>query len=212
MDFYVSARVTQEQILAEQARRQAALQCGKSFIVLSLKDKKRRRLSGVEVILPKRVEDEEGDMTWEFAQGQGPLVFEPDPARGGIFTAYLLDTEWNRAILGSHYTLGIWKIVDVINGNDEEPVTLQAILDDVRGRAQSSMNQALRVNPDDLLPAGPEALTDDDIDAEIERLKKIKEGREKDKSEEPKRKRKPRKAPVEPEPENEPEDLVVVNS
>jgi hypothetical protein len=190
MDFYVSARTTQEQIRAEQMRRQAVLTSGYSFIVLQLLDNKKSRVSGVETLIPRKAESmtNPGMIEFTFSIATGPMVFESDLNRGGVMTAYLLDTDWNRAILGTHFNLNFWRIVDVITGTREDvvPITTREIVEDVRKRSANSAKAALRkplVAVPELLPVMTKSevkdIPDEDLDASIERLTKEKAKRDK---------------------------------
>jgi len=191
MDFYVSSRITQEQLRAEQMRRQAVLQSGYSFIVLQLLDRTKKRVSGVETLTAKTVESQTnpGMIEYSFDIKSGPLIFEADAARGGMLTAYLLDTEWNRALLGSHYTLGYWSIVDVISGtrDDVTPITRQDVIADVKKRNEHSLKTIIRtpkgnvpqLTPPAVTKTTVESLPDSVIDEKLARLQEEKTRREK---------------------------------
>lgn len=215
---YVSARATEEQLRAEQMRRQAVLTSGYSFIVLQLIDRRKARASGVEVILPRRTESTEAPGTYEFTfdLGTGPLVFEPDQNRAGIMTAYLLDSDYNRALLGTHFNLNWWRIVDVISGHREDAtqITVREVVEDVKKRSESVKSAAVMKRPSgkryaaivtkDSIKDLPEA----EIDARIEKLREEKDRRSKTKEETAK---KPvRKVAPLPEEVPEEEDALVV--
>jgi hypothetical protein len=185
MNMYISAAMNREETAKEFMRRQAVLQSGYSFIILQLKDAKKRRISAIEELIANPVEsqDNPGMIDYEFKIKQGQLVFEKDATRGGMFTGYVLDTEFNRQFLGTHYGYNFWKIVDVISGTidgeEKEPITLQNVIADIKARHAASLNKVIRktVPPDPMSDTHKE-MSDDEIEGEIAKLEEIKRRRE----------------------------------
>jgi hypothetical protein len=189
---YISAAMNREETAKEFMRRQAVLQSGYSFIVLQLKDAKKRRVSAIDTLIANPVEsqDNPGMIDFEFKTKTGPLVFEKDATRGGMYTGYVLDTEFNRQFLGTHYGYGFWKIVDVISGTVEgeegkEPITLQKIIADVKARYEASLKVTVRKTiPPDPMSDTHREMTDEDLEGAISKLEEIKRRREAAKAQE----------------------------
>jgi len=226
MNFYIPSRISQEQAQVEQARRQAVLQSGYSFIVLQLLDRKKSRVSGVECLKMRKQESQENPGMEEFVfdVSTGPLVFEADPQRGGMMTAYLLDTDWNRAILGTHRQYNFWRPVDVISGTREDvkAITLKEVLDDVQTRSEHTAKAILRTpktESPNMLPASTkmnvEELPEEEIENRIKRLIAEKDRRGNLKKNKEEMAKHPvgvmRQKNARPEASPQPDSLVVVN-
>lgn len=185
MNMYISAAMNREETSKEFMRRQAVLQSGYSFIVLQLKDAKKRRITSIEELVASPVEsqDNPGMIDYEFKIKPGHLVFEKDATRGGMFTGYVLYTEFNRQFLGTHYGYNFWKIVDVIpgsiEGEESEPITLRGVIADTKARYEESLKKVIRKTaPPDPLSDTHREMTDDDLDGEISKLEEIKRRRD----------------------------------
>lgn len=128
MQSYISMTVTQDQIEKEKQRKIAVIQSGYAFVVLQLIDLNKKRVSAMDTLVTKPTE-KIGVHIFEIVSRQ--LMFEPDLNRGNVYTAYVLDTEWNRKFIASHYDNNYWEIVDVIPGRKGVPLVYDTFVKEI---------------------------------------------------------------------------------
>lgn len=105
-------RTSREQFQREQQRRLAVMESGYAFVVLRLIDRSKRRVSGIEELIPQRTRNQ-GE--YKFTIESRQLSFYPDINTGAMTAHVLYDSEWNKRFLASHLSSGYWKIVSVIS-------------------------------------------------------------------------------------------------
>lgn len=166
----ISAAMTKEEQAKEMARLSAIDDLGYNSIELELTDQTRTKIGAVETVVPQFVQrsPQEGGSGYIAKIVSGDVQFS---RRGGVgkMRAWLLDTEFNRYFLASHLDCGYWRIVtegvieDINRRHKElvaEAVDMDAIGQGVPVGANVSSTKIVSV-------AG---MTDDDLDAELQRL------------------------------------------
>jgi len=180
MQNYINMRVTQEQVEKEAQRKIAVIQSGYAFVVLQLIEMNKKRVSAMDTLVAKPTE-KQGVYNFEIVSRQ--LMFEPDMNRGSVFTAYVLDTEWNRKFLASHYDKEYWEIVDVIPGRKTKPLVLNEFIEEIKVLRDELAEQALSstsgmgipvLTPQDKKPFDVASLDDEIIEQEMKRREALK--------------------------------------
>jgi len=195
MQQYASFTVTQEQIRREQEQRIAVLRSGYSFIILALTDRTKSRVTGVDALKMILTEDI-NNPRFEIVQRQ--LQFDPDPTRGGMQTAFVLDTVKNRKFLASHSAGNYWRIIEVVSGymkedgteGDGEVLNIGTVRKEIAKVREQLIKKAIDASsgsgqkPNEELKSTMFDIADldnDIIETEFLRRKKLKEDEEKNK-------------------------------
>jgi hypothetical protein len=112
-NFPQNLSVGDAQAVREAARQHAIFTSGHKFIWLTLKDYKVKKLSGIEYVhsTPYVNEQAGGIISYQFDVRGGQTDFQFDPSRG-VFRYAMLDSEFNRRFLASHYHHSFWHIED----------------------------------------------------------------------------------------------------
>jgi len=137
--------IDNQQAAREAVRSDAMLGSGEKFISLVLLDRRRRRVTGVEILHAEPfMDDTEGApmMMYHFERRGGTMEFEANPARGA-YTARMLDTDLNRSFLASHFDKKYWRIEDAeVSAEVEERATV--IREEVLESITSNLKKALK--------------------------------------------------------------------
>lgn len=112
-NFPQNLSVMDAQAVREAARQHAIFTSGHKFIWLTLKNFKVKKLSGIEYVhsTPYINEQAGGITQFAFDVRGGQTDFQFDPSRG-VFRYAMLDSEFNRKFLASHYHHDFWAIED----------------------------------------------------------------------------------------------------
>lgn len=126
MNLAFTGRVNPDKLEEEFKRRSAIRHQGYTFIVLELIDFRKMRVSGIQGLnaTPAGMPGK-----YNFTKTETQLEFSEDISMGGIFTAYVLDTEKNRKFLATHLDCGYWDVVQVITGRKAERLDLETVLE-----------------------------------------------------------------------------------
>lgn len=192
MNQFYTGRVNEDDVIKDMQRRSAVRHHGYSFIVLELIDMRKARVSGVEDL--KGVQgDRPGKYVFEPIQKH--LEFSVDVSKGGMLTAYVLDTPNNRKFLASHIDCEYWEVIEYITGRKKDKIEYEDVIEELyelkdklaeesriyneknRERLQRIKRDSIsRAGREDLLPkemVSVESMTEEDLEKALARKRSL---------------------------------------
>jgi hypothetical protein len=178
MNRFISGNEGREATRREMLLRRAIIQSGYAFIVLELIDDTKKRVSGIEELIPIPTEKRG---KYNFKTESRHLVFSPDMNYGGLYTAYVLDTEFNRKFLASHLNEGYWDVIQVIPGKNNS-LNLGTLISELHDLKEKQIQATIKANKGKEMPIlnrvkysfDVGGLSDEDLAREMERRKNLK--------------------------------------